>query len=262
MASRSTLLIILCLLSSHLFAQTSIPNHLYTFGHASAFIGGLYDAHISYGQIKPYGNFGLGAPDQLDGEIVIFNNKFYQTQSSGKTFEIRYTEKTPFVIINQFKSDQSIKKTGPLTKDQLFQLLDSVLTKKNGIYAVHVRAKFAFVKTRAFPIITEKPYQPMAQLLSLQKFFNYENVEGDLIGYRLPAYMEGPNITGYHFHFLSDDKTKGGHLIDVILNNMTIEIDELDGFSIFPPSTEAFQKFDLEKDRRNEVKAVELGKKN
>ena len=102
----------------------------------------------------------------------------------------------------------------------------------------------------------------MAQLLSLQKFFNYENVEGDLIGYRLPAYMEGPNITGYHFHFLSDDKTKGGHLIDVILNNMTIEIDELDGFSIFPPSTEAFQKFDLEKDRRNEVKAVELGKKN
>lgn len=262
MASRSTLLIILCFLSNYLFAQTSIPNHLYTFGHASAFIGGLYDAHISYGQIKPYGNFGLGAPDKLDGEIVIFNNKFYQTQSSGKTFEVKYTEKTPFVIINHFKSDQKIKRTGPLNKEQLFQLLDSVLTKKNGIYAVHIRAKFASVKTRAFPIITEKPYQPMAQLLSLQRFFNFENVEGDLIGYRLPGYMEGANITGYHFHFLSDDKTKGGHLIDLTLNDITIEIDELNGFSIFPPPTEAFQKFDLEKDRRNEVKAVELGKKN
>lgn len=262
MASRSTLLIILCFLSSHLFSQTGIPNHLYTFGHASAFIGGLYDAHISYGQIKPYGNFGLGAPDQLDGEIVIFNNKFYQTQSSGKTFEVKYTEKTPFVIINNFKSDQNIKRTGPLNKDQLFQLLDSVLTKKNGIYAIHIRAKFAFVKTRAFPMVTEKPYQPMAQLLSLQRFFNFENIEGDLIGYRLPGYMEGANITGYHFHFLSDDKTKGGHLIDLTLNDITIEIDELDGFSIFPPPTEAFQKFDLEKDRRNEVKAVELGKKN
>ncbi|WP_113663091.1 acetolactate decarboxylase [Pedobacter nanyangensis] len=262
MASRSTLLILCYFLSNHLFAQTSKPNHLYTFGHASAFIGGLYDAHISYEQIKPYGNFGLGAPDKLDGEIVIFNNKFYQTQSSGKTFEVKYTEKTPFVIINNFKSDQTINKTGPFTKSQLFQFLDSVLTKKNGMYAIHIKAKFAFIKTRAFPTITQKPYPPLAQLLPLQHFFASQDIEGDLIGYRLPSYMEGANITGYHFHFLSNDKTKGGHLIDVILNNMTIEIDELDGFSVFPPPTEAFQKFDLEKDRSSEVKAVELGKKN
>ncbi len=260
--SHSALFTIIYFLTNSLFAQTIKPNHLYTFGHASAFIGGLYDAHIAYGEIKPYGNFGLGAPDKLDGEIVIFDNKFYQTQSSGKTSEVKDIEQTPFVIINNFKSDKSIKKAGTLTKDQLFRLLDSVLTKKNGIYAIHIRAKFITVKTRAFPKITQKPYQPMAQLLSLQQFFNFENLEGDLIGYRLPSYMEGANISGYHFHFLSDDKSKGGHIIDLTMNDITIEIDELDGFSIQPPPTEAFQNFDLEKDRRNEVKAVELGKKN
>lgn len=260
--SCSILSIIFYFLSSNLFAQTNKPNTLYTFGHASALIGGLYDAHIPYGKIKPYGNFGLGAPDKLDGEIIVFNNKFYQTQSSGKTFEVKDTDLTPFVIINNFKSDKKIEKVEALTKDQLFHLLDSILTKKNGIYAIHIRAKFNNVKTRAFPMITRKPYQPMAQLLSLQRFFNFENIEGDLIGYRLPSYMEGPNISGYHFHFLSEDKNKGGHLIDMILRDMTIEIDELDSFSVQPPPTEAFQNFDLEKDRRNEVKAVELGKKN
>src|SRR6218665_325787 len=96
----SVLFIILYFLSNDLFAQTHKPSHLYTFGHASAFIGGLYEAHITYGEIKPFGNFGLGAPDKLDGEIVIFNNKFYQTQSSGKTFEVKDTETAPFVIIN------------------------------------------------------------------------------------------------------------------------------------------------------------------
>lgn len=260
--SRSILFIIIYFLANPLFAQNTKPNHLYTFGHASAFIGGLYDAHITYGQIKPYGNFGLGAPDKLDGEIVVFNNRFYQTQSSGKTFEVNDSAKTPFIIINNFKSDKTIKRTGPVTKDQLFQLLDSVLVNKNGIYAIHVKAKFATVKTRAFPMITEKPYKPMAQLLSLQQFFNFENIDGDLIGYRLPSYMEGANISGYHFHFLSEDKTKGGHIIDFATKHIIIEIDELDSFSIQPPPTAAFQNFDLDKDRRNEVKAVELGKKN
>jgi len=245
-----------------LFAQKGKPNHLYTFGHASAFIGGLYDGHITYGEIKPYGNFGLGAPDKLDGEIVIFNNKFYQTQSTGKTFEVDDHKQTPFAIINNFNSEKIIKIDKTINKDQLFHLLDSILMKKNGIYAVHIKAKFIAVKTRAFPMVTQKPYQPMAQLLAHQQFFNYENVEGDLIGYRLPNYMEGANISGYHFHFLSDDKTQGGHVIDLMMKDITVEIDELEGFSIQPPPTEAFQSFDLEKDRRNEVKAVELGKKS
>ena len=60
-------------------------NTLFTTGHAGAFIGGLYDGYYTYENLKQHGNFGLGAPDKLDGELIILDNEIYQTQSIGKT---------------------------------------------------------------------------------------------------------------------------------------------------------------------------------
>jgi acetolactate decarboxylase len=96
-------------------------------------------------------------------------------------------------------------------------------------------------------------------MLSLQQFFTFNQIQGDLVGYRIPSHMEGPNISGYHFHFLAADKKAGGHIIDLLTGNITIEIDELNTFAVALPQTEDFKKFDFKKDRREEVKKVENG---
>lgn len=235
--------------------------NLFTAGHAGAFIGGLYNGYYPYSKLKQHGNFGLGAPHQLDGELLMLNDKIYQTQASGKTFEVKSNQLTPFAVVNFFHADKTVKVAG-LTKEKLYAYLDSILPNQNAIYAIHVKGKFSALKTRAFPPVKQKPYLPLAAMLPLQHFFNFNNTEGDLVGYRIPAYMEGPNITGYHFHFLSASKQEGGHLIDILTGNITIEVCRLNSFTVDLPQTQDFRTFDFKKDRSEEVRQVENGKKN
>jgi acetolactate decarboxylase len=251
----------MCLIASNNALAQTKNNTLYTAGHASAFIGGLYDAVYPYTKVLQHGDFGLGAPDKLDGEVLVLDGKIYQTQSTGKTFEVKNTELTPFAVVNFFKGQKTAKTARKMTKNDLFSYLDSLLSNQNGIYAIKITGSFNTVKTRAFPPV-KKPYVPLADMLPLQHFFTFENVKGTLVGYRIPAFMDGPNITGYHFHFLSDDKKAGGHIIDLLTNGITIEIDQLDSFLVDIPQTKDFDNFDFSKDRREEVKKVENGKKD
>jgi acetolactate decarboxylase len=253
---------IVCLFATSKVSAQIKNNTLYTAGHASAFIGGLYDAVYPYSKVLKHGDFGLGAPDKLDGEILVLDGRIYQTQSTGKTFEVKPSALTPFTVVNFFKANKTVKPQAGLSKDKLYAYLDSVLANKNGIYAIKIKGTFSALKTRAFPPVTGKPYIPLADMLPLQHFFTFNNAKGTLVGYRIPAYMEGPNITGYHFHFLSNDKKDGGHLIELTTGGVTIEIDELDSFLVDVPQTKDFENFDFKKDRRDEVKRVENGKKD
>ncbi|MBB5397004.1 acetolactate decarboxylase [Mucilaginibacter sp. AK015] len=259
--THALLSVVLCLAAIFNASAQTKNNTLYTAGHASAFIGGLYDAFYPYTKVLKHGDFGLGAPDKLDGEVLVLDGKIYQTQSTGRTFEVKATELTPFTVVNFFKAQRTVQNDKELTKNDLFLYLDSLLSNKNGIYAIKITGNFNFIKTRAFPPV-KKPYVPLADMLPLQHFFTFENVKGTLVGYRIPAYMDGPNITGYHFHFLSDDKKGGGHIIDLTTGSVTIEIDELDSFMVDIPQTPAFNNFDFKKDRSEEVKRVENGKKD
>jgi len=65
----------------------SSANLLYQFGIADAFVGGLYRGTLPVTQLKANGDFGLGAPDMLDGELTLYKGKLYQTKANGETAE-------------------------------------------------------------------------------------------------------------------------------------------------------------------------------
>jgi len=67
--------------------------------------------------------------------------------------------------------------------------------------------------------------QPSQKLWANQTVFNLINVEATIVGFRLPSYMDGVNVAGYHLHFITDDKNAGGHLLDCTVRDATIEID-------------------------------------
>ena len=192
---------------------------------------------------------------------MMLNGKLYKTQFTGKTSLINDKGETPYAVVCFFHAVKVYKPGKQLNKAELFKYLDSVLTNVNGIYAVHISGKFSYIKTRAFPPVDQKPYLPLAAMLDRQHFFEFKAIKGDLIGYKIPAFMEGPHISGYHFHFLSDDKTSGGHIIDLIADDITIEVDPLTGFTMELPQTADFNAFDFRKDRKEEIKSVENGKK-
>jgi acetolactate decarboxylase len=241
--------------------QKSSDNNLFSAGYAGAFIDGLYNAYYPYRQLEKHGDFGLGAPDMLDGEFIMLNGKYYQTRHTGITTALADTGKTPYAVVCFFKAEKIVKPGKPLNKAALFSYLDSVLNSQNGMFAIHITGTFKHVKTRAFPPVKQKPYLPMAEMLDKQAFFNSDAVQGDLVGYKLPAFMQGPFIAGYHFHFLSTDKTKGGHMVDIITDNVTIEVETLTSFTLDVPQTADFKNYSFKKDNSADIKSVENGKK-
>ncbi|MVT08830.1 acetolactate decarboxylase [Chitinophaga tropicalis] len=239
----------------------TLHNRLFTVGVGSALIGGLYDGFYNYRSLKKHGDFGLGAPDKLDGELVVFQGKAYQTQHTGKTSVVNDLQLTSFAMVNFFHPDITITSGKEMDKASFFRFLDSILTNVNGMYAIHVHGKFKYLKTRAFPPVKEGQHTPLADMLNLQQFFEYKESSGDLIGYRLPAFMDNTNISGYHFHYLSAQKNAGGHMIDLATENITVEIDILDSYTVQVPATKDYGQFDFKKNRAEDIKSVERGGK-
>src|SRR5690606_10932484 len=126
----------------------------------------------------------------------------------------------------------------------------------------HINGTFRSLKTRAFPPVKKGQRTPLANMLSLQQFFTFNDCRGDLVGYRLPVFMDNTNISGYHFHYLSSAKDAGGHVIDLQVDDIQIEIDTLHSYTIYVPPTPDYEHFDFKKTREEDIRSVERGGKN
>ena len=80
-----------------------------------------------------------------------------------------------------------------------------------------------------------KPYQPLAEVIKNQTVFILDNVFGTAVGFWFPENMDGVGFAGYHFHLITDDYSAGGHLLDCIVRDATIEIDQTNKFDMILP---------------------------
>jgi acetolactate decarboxylase len=111
--------------------------------------------------------------------------------------------------------------------------------------------------TRSVPA-QSKPYPTLKTVADNQPEFYMKDIEGTIVGFRCPQYVAGINIPGYHLHFLSSDKTKGGHILDFEVISASCKIDMLDRYTLTLPSkAKGFAGTDLSIDRSKELKAVE-----
>jgi acetolactate decarboxylase len=67
-------------------------------------------------------------------------------------------------------------------------------------------------------------------------------------------------VPGYHFHFIAEDRTAGGHLLDCIADNVLVEIDYTTEFYMVLPDGGGFHEADLKKEKQRELEKVEYNK--
>ena len=65
------------------------------------------------------------------------------------------------------------------------------------------------------------------------------------------------NMAGYHFHFLTDDKKGGGHLLECQMVSGILEIDYSYGLNLVLPNQSDFYNTDLTKDTKEELATIE-----
>ena len=127
----------------------------------------------------------------------------------------------------------------------------------NRFYMIRIDGLFREVNVRSvYP--QEEPYRRLAEVLSQeQTLFDYENIEGTMVGIYCPPYMASLNAVGWHLHFLSKDKTKGGHMLGVNVEDAVLTWKDLNAFEVRLPQGERFSGFDLTVDQSADIEKVE-----
>ncbi|MCI0453641.1 MAG: acetolactate decarboxylase [Candidatus Dadabacteria bacterium] len=221
-----------------------------------ALLEGVYEGDITYKELKKHGDFGIGTFNNLDGEMVGLEGKFYQIKADGTAYSVQDSMKTPFAVVTFFKSDRSVTLDRSVDCKVLEQYLDTLLPTKNIFYAIKIDGDFIYLKARSIPM-QNKPYVGLAEVVKNQKTFEFQNVKGTLAGFWFPGYMEGINVPGYHFHFITADKKAGGHLSDCRLKKGRIEVDYISQLFMALPENGGFYDVDLTKGKEGELERVE-----
>ena len=220
---------------------------------------GYYDGIIKVSELKGHGDTGIGTFEGVNGEMIVIDGKVYQALGDGTVQEAADDETVPFSNVTFFDSDVSVdlKNINDMASFKA-ELNKTVAEKgKNMFYVVKVNGTFEKMLVRS-ELKQEKPYKTLDKALETdQREFNYENITGTVVGLYCPDYMGGLNATGWHFHFISDDRTKGGHILELSFMDAKAELDITPEFDLELSDNSDFQSMELAKDVNDAIKKVE-----
>ena len=219
---------------------------------------GYYDGIIKVSELKKHGDIGIGTFEGVNGEMIVLDGTVYQALGDGTVQEAADDETVPFSNVTFFDKDGGAELSDINDVNALKEKLNAMV-EENGknFYFVKMSGTFEKMNVRS-EIKQEKPYKTLDKALETdQREFNYDNITGTVVALYCPDYMGGLNTPGWHFHFISDDKTKGGHLLDLQFAKATAEYDATPGFDMCLTDNGDFQKMELSKDVSDAIKKVE-----
>jgi acetolactate decarboxylase len=232
-----TTLVIIMLAGLYVLTQTKANtivtenrDILYQISAFNTFSTGKYDGTTSFSELARYGDFGIGTLNGLNGEMIALDGVFYQVPVDGKPVQISQNTLTPYATVTFFDAELTLH-VDAMNYSDLTSYINQSLPNTEAIYAIKVTGTFEYAKTRSVPAQTQ-PYPPLSEAVSHQTVFELTNVSGTAVGFYFPNSMSGVDYAGYHLHFLTDDRTGGGHLLDCVISNATIEIDYTNKFSL------------------------------
>jgi acetolactate decarboxylase len=228
---------------------------LFQVSTSGALVQGIYDAAVCPGVILRHGDFGLGTFENLDGEMVVLDGRIYQARGDGTVAEAPMDACAPFAVVTRFAPDVDVMIEPAASLETLIQRCDELRRSNNIFYAVRLDGEFQRVHTRAV-----SPPAPGARLIDAAKSqveFEFSAIRGTLVGLWSPGFSSTFSITGYHFHFLSEDRKHGGHLLACSTGSLRLRIEALTDFHLALPENEAFLKADLSKNSADELAYAE-----
>ena len=224
-----------------------------------ALLAGVYDGDLSLRELRRQGDFGIGTFDDLDGEMVLLDGQFYQVRADGRVYAPDPDGETPFAAVCRFRPDRQVAVPSGLDMAGVEALLDREVPGGNRFAAIRVDGHFKRMRTRSVPA-QSRPYPPLKEVAATQPVFNRKNISGTLVGFRCPSYVGGVNVPGWHLHFISQDRSFGGHVLAFEVVTGVAQVDELDRLVMQLPGTKDFAEADLSRDRQAELAGVEKEK--
>ena len=201
---------------------------------------GQLDGLVSLKELKKHGDFGVGGEHALAGEMVFLNGIAYRFTADGKSEHMPDDAMLAFAAVKFFKPENKWTVNKPLTMEQLQSYMDSIIN-TNMFAAIKITGSFRSLQYKDYNL-QQKPYPPVINAPA--KIFDSTNIKGTMVGFFTPkaAMVLNPN---YHFHFVNTYGSSGGHVVDYLVDNVTIEVDYADFLQVKLPPAEAMKGLNL-----------------
>jgi acetolactate decarboxylase len=183
-------------------------------------LNGLMDGHLrgdaTLGDLLLHGDHGIGTVQNLAGELVIVDGAPFVINGDGVVDRVSEHTRTPFAVICQFNPQAHAELTAPLGLAQLRDVVDALALVPEDILAIRVDGQFGDLRLRSVHA-QKPPYPSLLEVTEHQTEWTVSSARGTVVGFRFPDRMAGVEVPGHHLHFLSDDLTHGGHVLDLTL---------------------------------------------
>jgi acetolactate decarboxylase len=232
------------------------PIHtLFQVSTSAALVEGLYQGAVRVSRLLRHGDFGLGTFIDLDGEMVVLEGVCYRVASDGAVTNVEGDRLIPYAVVTRFSAEFARRSQQINSFSELVAVCDRLRSTENVFYAFRVAGKFSFVKTRVMKAVPHGTGLKAAS--SGQEEFNFEDQEGTLVGLWSPGFAGSFSVPGYHFHFLSADRKRGGHVLECRAVNVTIDGCAMHEMHVSLPETAEFLKADLSRDPSDDLISAE-----
>ena len=230
---------------------------LFQVSTSTALVEGVYGGVVTIAELKQHGSFGLGTFDGLDGEMLALDGHFYQVLGDGTVREARNDARVPFAVVTEFRAEREFIIDRVESFDELTAQLDSRRNTGNLFFAARIDGHFAHIRTRA--LCKTVSGVSLVEATAHQPEFALTDVSGTAVGFWTPLYARTINVAGWHFHFVTDDRTGGGHVLDCQGVQLRAQLQDLADVRIAMPETAAFLQADLTQDPSHELDLAERG---
>lgn len=214
------------------------PHETFQASTIAALLDGAYDGDVTFAELRKHGNLGLGTLNACDGEMIAVDGEFLRADVDGAVHPVPPTAKTPFAVLTFFDPEHAFRAPERLEHEQLLALIDHRIGHLEQVHALRIDGSFERIQARSVPR-QEKPYRPLVEVVEDQHVFEFDDVEGTLVGFRFPDYAQGLNVPGYHLHFVDAERRRGGHVLECTTLDVEIAVDDSDDLHAeLPPGVE------------------------
>jgi len=209
-------------------------NILFQVSTMPALMSGAYEGLTTVNSLKLKGDFGIGAFEGLDGEMIMIDGQMFKSGPDLRCSPVINDEKLPFATATFFEPHKVYKVYKDLNYNELVEYLNGILPNKKYITAIKIKGAFEYIKIRS--VLKQKtPYPKLSDALKTQATLSIRNADGVAVGFWFPEYLNAINNAGYHFHFITAERDLSGHLLDLRIRNVSIELDDISQLQMILP---------------------------
>ncbi len=216
------------------------PHVLFQASTIGALLEGAYDGDLSFAELAEHGDLGLGTLNGLDGEMIALDGELLprRRRRPGRAGSPA-AARTPFAVVTEFEPaiDATIdggarprRAAGPARRADpgRRRLLRDPPRRA-------LRAGPRPLGARA----SSPPYRPLTEVVAEQHVFELRDVAGTMLGFRFPDYAEGIEVSGYHLHFISDDRSAAATCSARAASGLRVRLDPSNDLHVeLPPGVE------------------------